>query len=81
MSARDHEALERVTPDHLPVCPDCHDISFPGSTVCDSCGTHLLVRQDSGRPFTLAGPHGCTCGGEGICTRCVIASLDEGKAL
>lgn len=42
-------SVELVTSDHLPECPDCRDYSPPGSTVCESCGSHLLVQTLLGR--------------------------------
>lgn len=62
-------------------CPDCGDLAHPSATVCEGCGTHLFVRQGSGRPFAVTAVRGCSCGNAGICTRCVLYRLDNGIAL
>lgn len=67
-------AVNLEAPDHLPACPDCGDLAFPGATVCEACGTHLLpdpalLRQISPEPVI-----GCGC------DRCELDALEEGRA-
>jgi hypothetical protein len=38
-----HAALSHVSPDRLPVCTRCGDLSTPGEKWCITCGTWLLL--------------------------------------
>lgn len=42
---REQVALDLLASDLLPACPGCGDLAHPGATVCEMCGTHLLVRK------------------------------------
>lgn len=35
---------DRLSPDHLPACPRCHDLNEREAETCGSCGTHLTRR-------------------------------------
>jgi hypothetical protein len=36
---------ELALPGLWPVCPDCNDLSHPGASVCESCGSPLLLQR------------------------------------
>lgn len=74
-----YAAADLVTSDLLPACPDCGDLAFPGATVCEGCGAHLLPQPGNGTPSLSRRSH-CTCGDNGICTHCVLEGLDADVA-
>jgi hypothetical protein len=77
----------------LPVaaCPDCGSSVHPSATVCEDCGAHLTpsyttapardqldAASEPGQKEAIMAPVvGCTCGGNGLCTRCVLAQYDR----
>lgn len=46
MNART-EPRDRISPDHYPECPKCHDICGRLARVCASCGTALFDPRDA----------------------------------
>lgn len=88
------KTLDLLAVDLLPECPGCHELCPGGATVCAECGTHLFVRTTTAGPRahhadgseaqqkedSVMAATGCTCGGRGLCTQCVLAEY-EGDTL
>lgn len=87
----DQQAMDLLALDHAPECPHCRELNSPGATTCGDCGGHLYVRNTTGpardsldersvpgQEGTIMAPvPGCTCGGRGSCTVCVLNELGD----
>lgn len=72
-NAQSQQATDRMCADHLPQCPTCGDLCPPGATKCE-CGERLLPHPAELPQKRI--PYGCTCGGNNLCTVCVIAEYE-----
>lgn len=71
-------------------CADCGEYVHPSESICGACGAprspknttgpardHLGVDSEQGQEVTMVPlVQGCTCGGRGLCTACVLESYE-----
>lgn len=75
-------------------CADCGELLHADSTLCAACGAPHVPKNERQVAQSLDGisappaeevnltvtVHGCTCGGRGICTACVLESYEPSVA-
>lgn len=57
-------------------CPRCHDLQPESATICE-CGEPLARLVTTQHATPLAPIPRCSCGNQGICTVCVLASYEQ----